>query len=180
MRVVTMRVAAVALAAWGLYFTWEMLQARFFASMWNLPVQAATLWCAGAAAWDVVIQAVAYSGAAIAAGHRSWALRRSGLVVPLVVYLLIGLTVTVVIERWAVRTGHWRYAPSMPLIAGIGLTPLLQWTIIPLVVLAVARLGLTQQVRIEVPDLLRSLRWDRHQRNAIRFVKVLLVAKAAR
>ena len=143
MRMVTMRVAAVVLATWVLHFTWEMLQARFFASMWNLPVQEATLWCAGAAGWDVIIQAVAYSAAAITIGHRSWALRRSGFVGPLVVYLATGLTITVVIERWAVRTGHWRYAPSMPLVAGIGLTPLLQWTIIPLVVLVVTRWVLT-------------------------------------
>ena len=135
----TTRVAAVVLATWILHFTWEMLQARFFASMWNLPVQEATLWCAGAAGWDVIIQAMAYSATAIAIGDRWWVLRRSGLVRPLVVYLAIGLTITVVIERWAVRTGHWRYAPSMPLIAGIGLTPLLQWTLIPLVVIPVTR-----------------------------------------
>jgi len=33
----------------------------------------------------------------------------------------------------------WAYAPSMPLIAGIGLTPLLQWTLVPALMVTVHR-----------------------------------------
>ena len=29
------------------------------------------------------------------------------------------------------QTGAWAYAPSMPLVFGIGLTPLLQWLVVP-------------------------------------------------
>jgi len=139
MNVTTTRATAVALITWVLHFIWEMAQARFFASMWNLPVVQATRWCAGAAGWDVVIQILAYSVAALGIGDRSWALRRALSPVPVGIYLATGLTITVLIERWAILTGHWAYAPSMPLVAGIGLTPLLQWVIVPVLVLVAIR-----------------------------------------
>ena len=40
--------------------------------------------------------------------------------------------------------GSWAYNDSMPLIAGIGLTPLLQWIVVPVVMVAVHRNMLTR------------------------------------
>jgi hypothetical protein len=37
------------------------------------------------------------------------------------------------------RLGSWAYTPSMPLVFGVGLTPLLQWLAIPAMMIAVLR-----------------------------------------
>lgn len=50
------------------------------------------------------------------------------------------LIVTIAVERWALAVGRWRYAATMATIAGIGLSPLLQWIAIPLLILAAAHL----------------------------------------
>lgn len=53
----------------------------------------------------------------------------------------IGFFVAVAIERYAVSTGMWAYGPFMPIIPilGVGLTPILQMTIIPTAVSSVFR-----------------------------------------
>jgi len=45
--------------------------------------------------------------------------------------LAAGLSITVAIEKWAISVGRWQYKEAKPAIAGIGLLPLLQWIIIP-------------------------------------------------
>ena len=53
-----------------------------------------------------------------------------------VIVTFLGLTYTVFSEWHNVyQTGAWNYARTMPLISGIGLSPLLQWLIIPVIVL---------------------------------------------
>lgn len=51
----------------------------------------------------------------------------------------MGFAATAVIERWATAIGRWTYSDSMPTIAGIGVSPLLQWLVIPTLLLALAR-----------------------------------------
>ena len=54
--------------------------------------------------------------------------------------LAAGLGFTVFSEWYNVYvTGAWAYQPAMPLVAGIGLTPLLQWLVVPLSMLFIAR-----------------------------------------
>ena len=36
-------------------------------------------------------------------------------------------------------TGAWDYQPTMPLVAGIGLTPLLQWVVVPTLMFLIVR-----------------------------------------
>lgn len=51
-----------------------------------------------------------------------------------------GLAYTVFSEWFNVyRIESWDYAPSMPLVNGIGLTPLLQWSVVPVVMIALFR-----------------------------------------
>ncbi|MGZ5492759.1 MAG: hypothetical protein ACXW3E_04400 [Thermoanaerobaculia bacterium] len=50
-----------------------------------------------------------------------------------------GLLVAILIERWAVGSGRWRYEEAMPTIAGIGVMPLAQWIIVPAVIAWLAR-----------------------------------------
>lgn len=103
----------------------------------ELPFWTATGWCARAAAWDVAISGLAYLAASLSVRSLRWMGQPSPL--PLAVYIAAGLAVTIAVERWALATGRWRYAPDMPVLAGIGASPLLQWLIVPLLVLFAAR-----------------------------------------
>lgn len=60
---------------------------------------------------------------------------------PLVVYTGAGLAVTIAIERFALAADRWRCAAAMPAIGGIGLAPLLQWIVVPLLIVALARVS---------------------------------------
>lgn len=131
------RLFAVLLAAYALHFAWEMGQSTLFIPMYRLQVRTATAWCARAAGWDVVIGIAAYLAAALAARRLLWIRERKWL--PVAVYFAVGLGVTIAIERWAISVGRWQYREAMPTIAGIGLTPLLQWIVVPAAIIAVVR-----------------------------------------
>ncbi len=52
----------------------------------------------------------------------------------------LGFGYTVFSEWYNVyRVGAWAYAESMPRILGIGLTPLLQWLVVPVAMLILVR-----------------------------------------
>lgn len=134
----TARFLALGVVAFALHFGWELAHAKWYVTMNALPFLTATAWCARAALIDVAISAGAYAAAALIARSLRWvsALRAF----PVAVYFAIGLAITVAIERWAIAVGRWRYAPTMPTIGGIGLSPLLQWIVLPLLIAAAARL----------------------------------------
>ena len=128
----------VATAAFALHFTWEMLQAPLYVGMTGLRFGEGTRICAVASLGDVVLALTAYGAVAAFAGRRAWLLRPT----PgnIAAYLVLGLAVTAAIELLAVyRIGRWSYGPAMPRVAGIGLAPLLQWVVVPVLTLWVAR-----------------------------------------
>ena len=131
------RALAIILFAFALHFAWEMGHGSLFAPMDGLPFWQATAWCARAAGWDVLISATAYLAAALATRSVLWPRQRMRW--PIAIYFLVGLGITIALERWAVFAGRWQYREAMPTIAGIGLTPLLQWILIPAVILLIAR-----------------------------------------
>lgn len=129
---------ALAVTSLGLSFVWEMLQAPLFEDMLSMPRWTATWLCARASIGDAVITLVAYGSVALLAGSRTW------IVVPRVGqatgYLVVGLVATVALEFMNVYVlDRWSYAPRMPLVWGVGLAPIAQWLIVPLLVLWVAR-----------------------------------------
>lgn len=134
------RLVAVVLAAYALHFAWEMAHASLFATMRDLPFWQATAWCLRAALWDVLISAVAYAVASLMARTIHWV--QHPWMLHLAIYLGVGLAITVAIERWALAAGRWRYAEAMPTVLGIGLSPLLQWVVVPLLTVAVMRMVL--------------------------------------
>ncbi len=75
---------------------------------------------------------------ALAAYHRSlyWVQRRR--FGDLLAVVAIGLLVAYVIEWRALADGRWSYAPTMPFVWGVGLTPLVQLALLSLVTFAVA------------------------------------------
>lgn len=131
------RSASILFAAWTTHFGWEMGQADFYSSMQNLPVWRATAWCARAALSDVFISAIAYGAAAAVHSDIKWC--QSLRISSFAIYIAVGLVITIAIERWAVESARWSYDATMPTVAGIGLSPLLQWIVVPVFLLVVAR-----------------------------------------
>ncbi len=131
------RVFAIGVAAYALHFAWEMLQGGLFETMTRLPFWIATAWCARAAVWDVVISIASYAAAAVVSRDVMWPRRLRA--VPVAIYLATGIAITIAIEQWALDAGRWKYAPEMPVIGGIGLSPLLQWIVVPVGIVAVVR-----------------------------------------
>lgn len=89
-------------------------------------------------AGDALIALGAYAVAALALREWAWPLRK-----PLHGIMLataLGLAYTAASEWYNVyRAAAWAYSVSMPLVFGIGLAPLLQWSLIPLFVLLIVR-----------------------------------------
>lgn len=121
-----------AVFAFLLNFPWEFLQIPLYFGMAEAPHWDATKVCAFATLGDAVIMVVAFWMAAVAARSRYWFLKPRQW--PITVFLLAGIAITIVLERLA--TGpldRWQYAAAMPVVPflGVGLTPLLQWLVLP-------------------------------------------------
>lgn len=121
----------------GLHFAWEMLQApafeEFAATAWD-----GTVRCFVAALGDVVIAGLAYVATALVFRHAWWPLQHQW-IGPAALWLASGLAITVAFELWALQQGRWAYEPAMPLLFGVGLLPLLQWVIVPVLTLVFVR-----------------------------------------
>ena len=125
----------VAIFALLLNFAWEILQAPLYAGMAGMPHAQVTMACLQATFGDMVIMLLAYGAVAAVSRSRHWIVAASGW--QLSWFIAIGLVITAGIE-WLATRGHWvqswSYLPAMPLVpgTGIGLAPLLQWVLLPL------------------------------------------------
>ena len=138
----------VAIFALLLNFAWEILQAPLYAGMADLPHAQVTKVCLQATVGDAVIMLLAYGVVSVAARGRRWIVAASGW--QLAWFVAIGVSITAAIEWLATRgqwIGNWNYLPTMPLLpgAGIGLAPLLQWVVLPLLTVWFVRRQLAQQ-----------------------------------
>jgi hypothetical protein len=130
--------AAVAGFAFLLHFAWEMLQFPLYAGMAAARHDAATWTCVRATLGDVLIALLAFAAASVAARSRLWFRRRPG--AALAVYLASGLGTTIVVEVLSVSYWRrWAYAPAMPMVLGVGLAPLAQWVVVPLLTVWLVR-----------------------------------------
>ena len=125
----------VAIFALLLNFAWEILQAPLYAGMADMPHAQVTKACLQATVGDAVIMLLAYGVVAVAARSRRWIVAQSGW--QLVLFITIGVSITAAIEWLATRgywIGNWTYLATMPLVpgTGIGLAPLAQWVVLPL------------------------------------------------
>ena len=117
-----------------LNFPWEMLQAPLFVDMRSSPHAAATMACLQATFGDMVIMLLAHAVVALRARDRRWMVTANGK--QLMLFIAIGLSITVLIEWLATRglwISNWTYTTAMPLLPGIGvgLVPMLQWLLLP-------------------------------------------------
>ncbi len=140
MRAALRRLALWALLAAGLHSLWEFAQLPLYA-LWDDPdrgrVARYVLHCL---AGDVLIAVTTFLLTAIVFRDLDWPRRRPWSAGAFL--LALGLAFTAASEWVNVYVlNAWAYKDSMPLVAGIGLTPLLQWVAVPLLmILAVRRM----------------------------------------
>lgn len=137
------RLAAWATLAALLHLLWEIAQLPLYA-FWNDPDSAhVARYVLHCLAGDVLISTTIYVLTAIAFRELYWPERRPWSAGVLAVAL--GLAFTAVSEWYNVYVlGSWLYAPRMPTLGGIGVAPLLQWIIVPALMILLWRRGFTR------------------------------------
>ncbi len=118
------------------HFAWELLQAPLFSNLNDKGHIAGILICLQATLGDLGIALAAFWAASVAGRSRRWVAKPG--IRPVVVYFATGLLITVVFEFVSVEIlNRWAYAPDMLLlpVLGTGLSPILQWLVIPALVL---------------------------------------------
>ncbi len=120
-----------------MFLAWEILQSPFYADTFTdswTRVLYNRVHCTGG---DMIILLGAFWLVALVWG-RSWI--GQGAVVPKVLFVASGLFYAIFSEyRNVYLAQNWAYSARMPTIAGIGLVPVVQWLIIPSLVVRVVR-----------------------------------------
>ena len=118
-------------------FAWEMAQMPLF-RMINPSGWAMLRECTQATGGDAVLTLIAYGVAARCMRRPRWLLAPRP--IEWATFLGVGLAATVGLEWWNVMVRHaWAYGAAMPTVAGIGLAPLMQWVLLPPLILWLAR-----------------------------------------
>ncbi len=132
------RAGVWAALAFVLNLAWEIAQVRLYtllADADRLTVAWSLLHCS---IGDVLIALVLFALTGMALRHADWPASypwRGGAIV------VIGAMSYTAWSEWynVYRAGSWGYTAGMPLVFGIGLSPLLQWLILPPVLVVVYR-----------------------------------------
>jgi hypothetical protein len=130
---------AVAGFSFLLHFVWEFIQVPAYGGMAETSHQVGVLVCSLATIGDVGIALAAFLAASAAARSRNWLLAPA--LGPFGLFLAVGLGLTVALEYYHTNISlRWSYSDLMPLIPpfGTGLFPLLQWVVIPPLVIWLA------------------------------------------
>lgn len=137
------RLVSWALLAAVLHSLWEIAQLPLY-TLWNETDRMRIAgYVAHCVAGDVLIATLTFLIVAAALRRLDWPQARPWLGGALL--LGLGLGYTVFSEQYNVyRAGAWRYTGQMPLVqmpllGGIGLAPLLQWLIVPVLMVVLAR-----------------------------------------
>lgn len=122
--------------AFVLNFLWEMVQMPLFKNMslnWKT-----TLFCAGASIADCIMILLLYLGFGLMYKDSLWFRRPVFLRVVLLV--IVGGLGAVLAEKKNLYLGNWAYSSYMPLVPviDVGLSPLLQFMILPAIIYHVA------------------------------------------
>jgi hypothetical protein len=123
----------VMLFSFLLNFVWEMLQVPFFDGMATMPHWQGVKECTVATAGDILISLVCFWIVAGSVRSRNWIQAPSRRQIDL--FVASGLVITIGFEFLATRTlDRWEYSETMPTLPvfGTGLVPLLQWIVLPL------------------------------------------------
>ena len=131
-----------AVLALVLHLVWEIGQLPFYTLWEETNAWRIALYVTHCVLGDVMIATLAYLAVALAWRQADWPRLRPWTGGIMLVALGLGYTV---FSEWynVYRAGAWAYAETMPRLLGIGLTPLLQWLVVPS-----AMLVLIQRTRI--------------------------------
>ena len=139
----------VALALFSLLvnFAWEVLVPPFYAFHAAAPHSITVLACLRSSFGDAGITIGSYAAVA-AIGTRRWINAASPRLIA--AYIACGVGVTIAFEYISVyRMGRWAYSSIMPTIGGIGVVPLVQWLVLPLVILWLSHRHLAGAIAIQ-------------------------------
>jgi hypothetical protein len=134
----------VAIFAFLLNYPWEFLQVPFYENMANARHWEAVLFCSRATIGDAAIAVISFWAVAGHSRSRAWILRPTPFEVA--GFVAAGVGITIMLEWLATEIlNRWRYAEAMPTLPllGTGLLPLLQWLILPPLVVWFVRRQLT-------------------------------------
>ena len=132
------RVILCSALSFSLNLVWEISHVGFY-TIWREADGLRIAWSVfHCTLGDVLIALAGFALTAIVLWRADWPLSRpwtGGLIV------VIAATAFTAWSEWynVYRAGAWGYAKSMPLIFGIGLTPLLQWLVLPPVMVVAYR-----------------------------------------
>ena len=124
--------------AGGLNLVWEIIQLPLYTIYYETDLQTIAYAVAHCTLGDVLIALSSYLFAAATTRSWDWPVDRA--VPGAAVAVVAGLTYTALSEWLNVSVrGSWAYAPAMPQLFGLGLLPLLQWLVLPLLGLFIFR-----------------------------------------
>ena len=127
----------VAFLSFVLHFVWEFLQVPTYADMATMAHWDGVKLCTSATFGDVGFALTAFWTASAVARTRHWLERPS--LAHILVFLAVGIALTVGFEYYYTNVAlRWTYSELMPLLPpfGTGMSPLLQWIVIPLLVVS--------------------------------------------
>lgn len=123
-----------------LHFVWEFIQAPTYAGMIEMNHWSGIKLCTSATFGDVGFALTAFWFTSALSRSRQWLLTPKAW--QILMFLAVGISLTVGFEYYYTNiTLRWTYSELMPLVPpfGTGLSPLLQWIVIPLLVIWFAR-----------------------------------------
>ena len=115
----------------ALNFVWEIAQLPLYSFGPGTSAETIAFYVVHCTLGDVVIALGAYGGALALTRDPVWPLRQSMSGVATATVAAVAYTAW---SEWrnVYVAGNWAYSSLMPTVAGIGLAPLLQWTLLPL------------------------------------------------
>jgi hypothetical protein len=126
----------IAIFSFLLNLAWEFWQSPFFEGLAQAQHWQAVIMCTRAALGDICISLIAFWSVSLAARGRRWVIDPTRW--QMVTFVVVGLVVTATLEVLATGVLHrWSYASEMPVLRGIGigLLPVMQWLLLPTLVL---------------------------------------------
>jgi hypothetical protein len=122
----------------GLNLVWELAQLPLYTIYGEAHLPGLAYAVAHCTAGDVLIAAVSYGVATAVTRTWRWPVERPK--IGLAAATVAAVSYTAFSEWRNVHVlGSWAYSDAMPLLFGIGLSPLLQWSVIPAAAVALAR-----------------------------------------
>jgi hypothetical protein len=128
---------------------WEFLHLPLYTIWTTQPVSFQAFAAVHCTFGDLLIAASTLLGALLVVGDGAWPARRFWPV--LAVTIIVGVGYTIYSEWHNVRRGSWAYSNLMPVVSllglNIGVSPVLQWIVLPATAFAIVRMKATLNVK---------------------------------